>query len=198
LYFAGLQAVLAGGATWRHAWPNLPAHPADNGVIIEVHSSTEEITMLRAAPLAAAVVFCPVLVVSLLAQEPAPTIDATKQETWTLGDQQWDFKDIATAYQPVKGTLNPKTGAAIWTLEIVKDLAPGEVGTQENIEGSPFKLMLLDDEKIAVPGKPRVKLETKITGKMGDKIKIAVQLPMADVLGKVRLVRVERRTKIGF
>ena len=155
--------------------------------------------MIRSAPLVLfgwSMVVCSMSAAS--AQEPAEeVVAATKEESWTLGDQQWDFKDIATAYTPVKGALNPKTGVVEWTLEIVKELSPGEVGTQENLEGSPFKPTFVDEEKIALPGGARVRI-TKITGKIGDRIKMTVQLPKADVLAKVKLVRIERRTKVGF
>ena len=131
-------------------------------------------------------------------QEPEPLVEATKQETWTLGDQQWDFKDVATAYQPVKATLNPKTGAAEWMLEIVKELAAGEAGLHENTEGSPFKVVLLDADKIVLAAEPEVRFASKLTGKQGDKVKIVVQLPMAEELSQAKLVRIERRTKVGF
>ncbi len=130
--------------------------------------------------------------------EPEPLVEATKQETWTLGDQQWDFKDVATAYQPVKATLNPKTGAAEWTLEIVKELAAGEVGLHENTEGSPFKTVLLDSDRIVLAEEPEVRFASKLTGKPGDKVKIVVQLPSAEVLSQAKHVRIERRTKVGF
>ena len=130
-------------------------------------------------------------------QDP-PLVEATKQETWTLGEQQWDFKDVAAAYVPVKGTYNAKTGVAEWTLEIVKELAAGEVGTHESLEGSPFKPVLLDAEKVALSDEPEVKFATKLTGKPGDKVKIAVQLPKAEVLATARHIRIQRRTRIGF
>ena len=77
-------------------------------------------------------------------------------------------------------------------------LAPGEVGLHESTEGSPFKLVLLDAEKIVLAVEPRVQFASKLTGKPGDKVKIAVQLPKAEVLSQAKLVRIERRTKIGF
>ena len=149
---------------------------------------------------------------ALLAQEPKPDpkpasepqpepvvlVEATRQETWTLGEQEWNFKDVATVYQPVKGALNPQTGAAEWTLEIVKELAAGEVGIHENTEGSPFKSILLDADRIVLIDEPEVRLASKLTGKAGDKVKIVVQLPKAEALGQAKHVRIERRTKIGF
>jgi hypothetical protein len=131
-------------------------------------------------------------------EEDIPLVEAARQETWTLGDQQWDFKDIATAYQPAKGTYNAKTGVAEWTLELVKELSAGEIATLGNSEGSPFKIILFDGDKLALDDEPTLKLASRLTGKPGDKVKVAVQLPAAEALSKVRLVRVERRTKIGF
>ena len=137
---------------------------------------------------------------SVVAQQPEPQelVQATKQETWTLGEQVWDFKDVATVYSPVKGALNPKTGAVEWTLEIVKELAPGEVGLHETTEDSPFKLVLLDAEKLALDAETRVGFASKLTGKSGDKVKIVVHLPKDEVLSQAKLIRIERRTKIGF
>jgi hypothetical protein len=131
------------------------------------------------------------------ATDPASLIPATKEETWTLGGQQWDFKDVSTAYRPTKGTLDPQTGVAVWTLELVKELSAGEIGMQENLEGSPFKPTFLDEEKIAVQGDATVRI-TKITGKPGEKIRMTVQLPTAEVLDAVKVIRIERRTKVGF
>ncbi len=130
-------------------------------------------------------------------EPPADLVAATKEETWTLGNQQWDFKDIATAYVPVKGTLNPKSGVVEWTLEIVKDLTAGEIGMQENQEGSPFKPTFIDDEKIAVQEDARIRI-SKITGKVGDRIRLTMQLPPPELLDKTKVVRIERRTKVGF
>ncbi|MCI0360125.1 MAG: hypothetical protein L0211_16730 [Planctomycetaceae bacterium] len=130
--------------------------------------------------------------------EPEPLIEAKKQETWTLGDQEWDFKDVATAYAPVKGALNAKTGTAEWTLEIVKELAPGEVGIHENTEGSPFKTVLLDADKVVLAEEPEVRFASKLTGKPGERVKIVVQLPNAEVLSQAKFIRIERRTKVGF
>jgi hypothetical protein len=130
--------------------------------------------------------------------EPEPLVEATRQETWTLGDQLWDFKDVASVYQPVKATLNPRTGAAEWLLEIVKELAAGEVGLHENTEGSPFKVVLLDADKVVLEVEPEVRLSSRLTGKAGDKVKMVVQLPSAELLSQARHVRIERRTKVGF
>lgn len=131
-------------------------------------------------------------------QEPVELVEASKEETWTLGDQVWDFKDVLTAYQPVKGTFNPKTGAAEWTLQIAKELAPGEIALHENTEGSPFRALMLDEERIALDDEPEVRFVSKLTGRPGDKLRIVVQLPKAEVLALARHIRIERRTKIGF
>jgi hypothetical protein len=131
-------------------------------------------------------------------EEPVVLVEATKEETWTLGDQVWDFKDVATAYQPVKGTFNPKTLAAEWTLVIAKELAPGEVGLHENIEESPFRALMLDEERIVLDEEPEVRFVSKLTGRPGDKLRIVVQLPSAEVLSLAKHIRIERRTKVGF
>jgi hypothetical protein len=147
----------------------------------------------------------------LAAQQPAPQpnvprvaapaaselIPATKEETWTLGGQQWDFKDVAAAYKPTKGALDPKARVAVWTLELVKELSAGEIGMQENLEGSPFKPVFIDEDKVALQADATVRM-TKITGKPGDKIKVMVELPPAETLDAVKVIRVERRTRIGF
>jgi hypothetical protein len=131
------------------------------------------------------------------ADPPVELVPATKEETWTLGGQQWDFKDIAAAYIPIKGSINPQTGVVEWTLEIVRELSAGEIGTQENLEGTPFKPTFIDEEKIAVQEDARVRI-TKITGKVGDRIRMTLKLPPPELLDKVKLVRIERRTKVGF
>jgi hypothetical protein len=149
----------------------------------------------------------------LPAQEPAPKppaaqpptpqpaeveiVEATKEETWTLGGQQWDFKEIASTYKPVKGALNAKTGVAQWTLEIVKEMSDGEIGLHENLEGSPFKPAFLDAERVAVQSDAVARI-SQIAGKVGDRITLAVKLPPPELLEKVTLVRLGRRTNVGF
>jgi hypothetical protein len=148
-----------------------------------------------------------VLMVSLLvplvagAQEEkeAKPVEAAKSEdgVWSLAGQTWDFSAIGTVYAPVKGSLDAKTGAAEWTLELVKDLTPAEATTQGAVAGSPFKPAFLDGEKLLLAGDARVKI-TPISGKLGDRVRMTVVLPKAEILAKAKLVRVGRRTELGF
>jgi hypothetical protein len=120
-----------------------------------------------------------------------------EQMIWTLGDQVWEFADIAAAYLPAKGEFNPATREAVWTLQIVRDLTPGETGYQSTIAGSPFKPTFLDADKTLLAGDGRVKI-TPISGKQGDTIRVTVRLPEEQALAKVALIRLEKRTEIGF
>jgi hypothetical protein len=116
---------------------------------------------------------------------------------WTLGDQVWDFKQVSTTYEPVKGIFDPRSRTAIWTLRLVRDLRPGEAGLHANVKGSPFRPVLLDAEKIVLASDAPVEL-TPLEGKLGDVVRMLVQLPAADVLSQAKTVRVERRTNVGF
>jgi len=136
-------------------------------------------------------------------QPPLPAsalpVEAKKEVivNWTLGDQVWDFKQVSTTYEPVKGIFDPRTRTAIWTLRLVRDLQPGEAGLHANVKGSPFRPVLLDAEKIVLASDAQVEL-TPIEGKMGDTVRMLVQLPAADVLSQAKTIRVERRTNVGF
>jgi hypothetical protein len=120
-----------------------------------------------------------------------------EQMIWTLGDQVWEFADLAAAYLPAKGEFNPSTREAVWTLQIVRDMTPGEVGYQSTITGTPFKPMFLDADKTLLTGDARVKI-SPISGKQGDSIRVTVRLPEQESLAKVALIRLEKRTEIGF
>jgi hypothetical protein len=115
----------------------------------------------------------------------------------TLGDQTWDFRQLAPTYKPLKGELDPQTGKAVWTLELMKDLTPGEIALQAATQGSPFKPALLDEERILVKGSVRIAL-SEISGKTGDAIRATFLLPPAETLARVKTIRIERRTQIGF
>lgn len=131
---------------------------------------------------------------------PIAPVEATydeEQMIWTLGDQVWEFADVAAAYLPAKGEFNPATREAVWTMQIVRDLTPGEVGYQGTIAGSPFKPRFLDADKTLLAGDGRVKI-TPISGKQGDTIRVTVRLPNEQALAKVALIRLEKRTEIGF
>ena len=137
---------------------------------------------------------------TLTAELPVPAIEATydeEQMIWTLGDQVWEFGELATAYLPAKGEFNPQTREAVWTMQIVRDLTPGEVGFQNTLAGSPFQPMMLDADKILLLADARVTI-TKISGRLGDAIRVTIRLPDEETLAKVALIRLERRSEIGF
>jgi len=135
-------------------------------------------------------------------QRPAdapPLVEAKKEVivNWTLGNQIWDFKAILTAYEPVKGVFDPLTNQATWTLQIAKDLEPGAAALHNETQGTPFKPVLLTAEKAVMALDSKVQM-TAVTGKMGDTIQIDVKLPEKETLDAVKLIRVERRTNVGF
>jgi hypothetical protein len=133
-------------------------------------------------------------------EEPPALVEAQYDEDqmiWSLGEQTWEFADLATAYVPAKGTFNPTTREAVWTLQLAKDLTPGETGLQNVVAGSPFKALFLDEEKSQVVGDARIKI-TSITGRKGDSIRVTIRMPDEATLANVALIRLERRTDIGF
>jgi hypothetical protein len=140
------------------------------------------------------------LALPAIAQEPtadqARLVDA-QAIAWVLGDQVWDFSPIATTYEPMKGEFDPVTGEAIWTLALITDLTPGEAGLHTQSRGSPFKPVLLTEDKVVVAADARVRI-TQVTGKLGDAIRVTVQLPADDLLGRTKLIRLDRRTEVGF
>jgi hypothetical protein len=137
--------------------------------------------------------------------ERPPRVDAKKEVivNWTLGDQSWVFKDIQSTYEPVKGYLDFETGQAgvlaVWTLRVTKDMESGVVELHNRTPGSPFKITLLDaDRVVVVPDQERVAI-TPVTGKAGDSIELFVPLPKASELKDVKTIRVERRnSNVGF
>jgi hypothetical protein len=140
-------------------------------------------------------------VLTCQAQEAAPMLASAEYDEelmiWSLGDQVWEFAELATTYLPAKGEFNPQTREAVWTLQIVRDMTPGEVGFQSAMAGSPFKPTFLSADKILLVSDARVKI-TPITGKLGDAIRVTIQLPEEATLKDVALIRLERRTEIGF
>jgi hypothetical protein len=133
-------------------------------------------------------------------QEAMPPVEANYDEElmlWSLGQQTWEFAEVAAAYLPAKGSFNPMTREAVWTLQLAKDLTPGEVGLQSTIEGSPFKAMFLDEDKTLVLADAPIKI-TPITGKLGDAIRVTIRMPDEEILAVVALIRLERRTQVGF
>jgi hypothetical protein len=119
-----------------------------------------------------------------------------EEEIWSLGDQEWDFTAVTTVYMPVKGTLDDATGTAVWTLEIARSLSSAEAAAQGSITGSPFKPVLLDEERVMLTDSALVQM-SPISGRIGDRVKVTFQLPKGE-LSRVKSVRVERRTPLGF
>lgn len=133
--------------------------------------------------------------------EPAPALVEAKyddeQMIWTLGDQVWEFGELETAYLPAKGEFNPKTREAVWTLQLVRELTPGEAGFQNTVAGTPFQPKFLDADKTTLLSDARVKITT-ISGRSGDAIRVTIRMPDEATLAKAALIRLERRTEIGF
>jgi hypothetical protein len=149
--------------------------------------------------------------ISAFAQQPAapqppqelPRIEAKKEVVvnWTLGDQSWVFKDIATAYEPVKGYMEPRGNQgflAVWTLRLVHDLEEGAARLHEETRGSPFKIMLLDADRTVIDSDLPAQI-TPVSGKAGDTIELLVGLKYDEsVLKDAKVIRVSRRTNVGF
>lgn len=146
-----------------------------------------------------AAVLIPLVALAQPKADEARLVEAMQnaEGVWTLGEQMWDFGPIASVYQPVTGTLDAKSGTATWILELIVGLTSAEAGAQGAVLGSPFKPSFLDGQKLLLAGDARVKI-TPISGTKGDRVRMTVQLPKAEVLERTKLVRVGRRTELGF
>jgi len=134
--------------------------------------------------------------------EPPPRVDARREVivNWTLGDQAWKFNDILTAYEPVKGYLEPRPGRgmlAVWKLRLMKDFESGAATLHSETRGSPFKIVLLDAERTVIDPDLPAQI-TPVSGRMDDTIELYVGLPDAPLLKDVKMIRVEKRTDVGF
>ena len=134
--------------------------------------------------------------------EPPARVEARREVVvnWTLGDQAWNFRDVLSAYEPVKGYLEPRPNQgnlAVWKLRLVKDMEVGAARLHEETRGSPFKVVLLDAERTVITQDLPAQI-TPISGKMDDTIELLVGLPDAQVLKEAKMVRVQRRTDVGF
>lgn len=135
--------------------------------------------------------------------EPQPRTEARRDVVinWSLGDQAWNFNDVRTAYEPVRGYLEPRPNQgtlAVWKLRMVKDFEEGAARFHEEMRGSPFKVVLLDADRTVVnQDLPYVQI-TPVSGKMDDTIELLVGLPDDSILKNVKLIRVQRRTDVGF
>jgi hypothetical protein len=161
--------------------------------------------------LAAALILVASLIVSLAAsaqeQPPtaAPRVEAKKEivVNWTMGGQAWDFKDILSGYEPMKGHQEPggdeteKGTLAVWKLRHAKDLDPGAVKLHTNTPGSPFRVMFLDADRTVINQDVPARI-TEPSGKMDDTIELLVALPEEPKLKEIKTIRVVRRTEIGF
>jgi hypothetical protein len=139
---------------------------------------------------------------ALAQQRPAdapPIVEAKKEVVvnWTLGAQTWEFKSIKETYEPVKGSYDPLSNEARWTLQLARDLEPGAAGLHNNIMGTPFQPTLLTAEKMVFATDAKVQM-TASSGKMGDTIEVYIQLPEAETLATIKYIRLERRTNVGF
>jgi hypothetical protein len=121
----------------------------------------------------------------------------SKEGAWTLDGREWDFSAVESVYTPLAGTFDEKKSAVIWTLELAKELTSAEASAQMAVQGTPFKPSFLDGEKLLLAADARLKI-TPISGKKGDRIRMTVQLPKAEILSQTKLVRVGRRTELGF
>ena len=164
--------------------------------------------MKRHLAMVAVLTWLSVVAAAMAQQEPPPAEPRqrawkrrrTSWSSWTLGDQAWNFKDILTAYEPVKGYLEPRGSQgvlAVWKLRLVKDFEAGTSRLHEETRGSPFKIVLFDAEQTVIDADLPAQITT-ISSKMGDTIELLVGLPDAQKLKDAQMIRVQRRTNVGF
>ncbi len=132
----------------------------------------------------------------------AQRIEARKEVivNWTLGDQAWNFRDVLNSYEPVKGYLEPHGNEgyiAVWKLRLVRELEPGAAKHHEEMLGSPFKVVLLDGDRTVVDSDAPAQITTPVGAKADDTIELRVGLD-AQSLKNTRVIRVQRRTEVGF
>lgn len=134
------------------------------------------------------------------AQPPRSEAQQRQTDSWALGDQVWDFKDVLTAYAPVKGRFETGENAApliVWKLQLVRDMDDGAARLHEELRGSPFKIVLLDAERAVINPDVQARI-TPVPAKAGDVIEMVVAMPDRDLLKQVKYIRVQRRTDVGF
>jgi hypothetical protein len=141
-----------------------------------------------------------------VAQQPQQTepqrVEARREViiNWTLGDQAWNFRDVLTSYEPVKGYLESHGNermVAVWKLRLVKELEVGAAKHHEEMLGSPFKVVLLDAERTVVDSDAPAQITTPVGAKMDDTIELRVGLDV-QTLKSAKVIRVQRRTEVGF
>ena len=163
--------------------------------------------MKRHSGIIAAAAWFNLAAVAMAQQEPPPAEPSARVEArkdvvvnWTLGDQAWNFKDVLSAYEPVRGYLEPRGNQgvlAVWKLRLVKDFESGTSKLHEETRGSPFKIVLLDADQTVIDADLPAQITT-ISGKTGDTIELLVGLPEAQKLKEAKIIRVQRRTNVGF
>jgi hypothetical protein len=119
---------------------------------------------------------------------------------WTMGDQAWNFNDLRTTYEPVKGYLESHGNegfVAVWKLRLVRELEQGASKHHEEMLGSPFKVVLLDADRTVVDADAPAQITTPVGAKADDTIEFRVGLD-AQALKGTRVIRVQRRTEVGF
>lgn len=121
-------------------------------------------------------------------------------EAWTISGRTWDFKDIAAAYEPVRGHLEGRNGEgdlAVWKLKLTKDFEEGAQRFHDEVRGSPFKVVLLDQDRTTInPDLPAT--ITPVPSRKDDTIELYIALPNRELLRDVKYIRVQRRTDVGF
>jgi hypothetical protein len=142
-----------------------------------------------------------------LAQPPqqpqeSQRIEARKEViiNWTLDGQAWVFRDVLMAYEPVKGYLESHGAdgsVAVWSLRLVRELELGAAKLHEEMLGSPFRIVLLDPDRKIIDNDAPAQITTPVGAKADDTIELRVGLDAA-TLKNTKVIRVERRTDVGF
>jgi hypothetical protein len=158
--------------------------------------------------LAAAVAGC--IAFKAFAQQPPPQPPSPEQQrvearkevivNWTLGDQAWSFREVMATYDPVRGYLEPHPNqgfVAIWKLRLARDLEEGAAKLHEETLGSPLRIVLLDADRSVIDNDAPAQITTPVGAKTDDTIELRVGLD-GDALKRCKLIRVHRRTDVGF
>ena len=143
-------------------------------------------------------------------QPPQPAepqrIEARKEVivNWTLGlpgqELPWIFRDVINTYEPVKGYLEThgsEGSVAVWKLRLVRELEQGAAKYHEEMLGSPLKVVLLDADRTVVDSDAPAQITTPVGAKADDTIELRVGLD-AQSLKNAKVIRVQRRTEVGF
>jgi len=169
--------------------------------------------MPRSLPIFAAMVWFMMTALAFAQQPPQPQLQQAQPPesqrvearrevivNWTLGDQAWNFRDVLTTYEPVKGYLEPHGNegyVAVWKLRLVHELELGAAKHHEEMLGSPFKIVLLDADKTVVDSDAPAQITTPLGAKTDDTIELRVGLD-AQTLKNAKVIRVQKRTEVGF